>query len=579
MKTRIFPAAMIVLVCTLSCICSAAESNEASCIVKVTSDPTVLPVNINVIRRLILSDSVGGKAINDVLGTSDEPTDETAVWGAVNRVVLEQLAQVVDLSDLTEETTLHEAIEMLANSVEPQLPITVLWKDLRETAFIEPTTQIEITIPRPVSLRMGLKLVLQGACAGPLSGEVDYVLEDGAVKVATVDTMSLDYSCELFDVQDLSSAPPEYPLMGRYGGGPLVDYYRGGIGGPMMGAMDMGGGGMGGAMMGGMGAGGMIGGEHEEGNEKRSGAMMGSGMGGGMMPNMELLRRETQRPAPAESKEILLFQLRVTLKENNQALAAKLMNAVVSNLKDALNKAHRDYSLKFHGQLESAEREIHQAEGNFRQLQEQLRGLSGGRDLRRERISQDIEMHNAELEQERMQLELHRVSERDLSERIARVRDKAQDRVKEDVVTMELEEMIKRQMKDLENAKRSLDFKDDTRQREEEIREKIVRSRIELANQREKLRQSAGGELAFMLQDKIANLSTERNLSQARLAQIEERLVAAKELLAKADDFELLSIKADVARRDLQEVMELRNGLRRRIRMVQPPIVSVIDAE
>lgn len=577
MKAKIFPTILIVSAFLQTCICSAAESNEASCIVKVTSDPTVLPVNINVIRRLILSNSVGGKAIKDVLGTSDEPADDTAVWGAANRAILNQLAQVVDLSILKEETTLHEAIEMLANSVEPQLPITVLWKDLRETAFVEPTTQIEMEIPRPVSLRMGLKLVLQGATSGPLTGEVDYVLEDGAIKVASVDTISFDYSCKLFDIQDLSSATQEYPMMGSYSGsGALVDYYRGGIWGGMMAEMDMGGGGMGGAMMGGMGA---MEGEPEETKEKPSGGMMASGIGLGMMPNMERLRREAERTAPVESKEILLFQLRVILKESNQALAAKLMDAVITNLKDALNKAHSDYSLRFKGQLESAEREMVQAEMNFRDFQERLRSLSEGRDLRRERISEDIEILNSQFAEEGMQLQLHKVSEADMAARIVRAKGEAEARIHEDVVTMELEEMIKRQEQELKNAEKLAESGRSTATDVAEVRDKLSHAKIELANHREKLKQSAGGELAFMLQDKIADLSTERTLAQERLLQLNYRLSTAKELLAKADDFELLSIKADVARRDLQEVMELRNGLRRRIRMVQPPMVSVIDAE
>lgn len=577
MKTRIL-LVIIVLGLGISGICRGEQLHDASCIVKVTSDPAVLPVNINVIRRLILSDSVGGKAIKDVLGTSEEPTDDTAVWGAANRAVLEQLAQVVDLSALKEETTLEEAVEILAHSVEPQLPITVLWKDLRETAFVEPNTQIEMTIPRPVSLRMGLKLVLQGAAAGPLTGEVDYILEDGAVKVASVDTISFDPSCELFDIQDLSSAPPEYPLMGGFGGGgAMASSYRGAIWGGMMADMNMGGGGMG--MGGGGMGGGMMGGEHEEGDEKPPGTAMRSRMiGGGMTPNMEI-RREAPRPAPAKSKEVLLFQLRVILKESNQALAVKLMNVVVANLKDALNKAHSDYSSRFEGQLKSAEMEVHEAELNFINFQANLRELSGGRDLRRERISEDIEMLNAQLVEGRMQIELHRVSEDDLLSRMTRASAEAEERVKEDAVTRELAGMIQRQMMELENAEKLAESGRTPLSDVAEIRDKLSRAKIELADRREKLRQSAGGKLVGMLQDKIAHLSTERNLAQARLAQLEKRLVMSKDLLAKADNFELLSIRADVARRNLQEVMELRNRLRRRVRMVQPPMVSVIDAE
>lgn len=460
MKTRILPAAMIVLVCALPCICSAAESNEASCIVKVTSDPAVLPVNFDIIQTLIISSGVGGKAFKEVVGEAEEAT--------------------------------------------------------------------------------------------------------------------YDIFYEIFNVE---------PLTGGYGGRMGMGGGGMGMGGGFGGAM-MGGGGMGGGMMGGMG-GGMMGGMYEDEHEEEE-YEEGIGPEGvsekrrrpGMMPMPVVPRmsggRRTARPG-LEGQETFLFNLHVTLKD--KPVAEELMKAAVENLRKALEKVHSDYSLRFEGQLKSAEMEVDQAEMHFRELQERLRSLSEGRDLRRERISEDIEILNAQLVEERMQLELHKVSEGYLLGRIASARDKAQERVKEDAVTSELEEMLRRQEQELTNTEQLAASGRSTAADVAEVRDKLSRAKIGLANRREELRQLAGGELAFKLQDKIANLSTERSLAQARLAQLETRLAMSKELFAKADDFELLSIKADVARRNLQEVMELRNGLRRRVRMVQPPMVSVIDAE
>ena len=473
MKARIF-LSLIVLGFGISGICSGEQFYEASCIVKVSSDPAVLPVNFDVIQTLIVSSGVGGKAYKEVVG------------------------------------------------------------------------EVEVE-------------------------------ED-----------TFDFFFEVFNVE---------PLTGGYGG--RMGMMGGGYGGGMMG-----GGGYGGAMMGGgyggamMGGGGMMGSmygeeheeeEHKEGIEhdgieqerrrptvpmsRMPGMPAGRGSTGMILPEV----RRTASPMGIGKEETFLFNLHVTLKD--KPVAEELMKAVVENLRTALEKAHSDYSSRFEGQLKSAEMEVDAAEVNFRDLQERLRGLSGGRDLRRERINQDIEMLNAQLAEERMQLELHEVSENDLGRRMSLVRAEAKERVQEDAVTSELEEMIRRQIQELENAAKLVESGRTDVADVAEVRDKLSRAKIELADRREKLRQSAGGELAFKLQDKIAHLSTEMSLSQARLAQLEKRLVTAKQLLAKADDFELLSIKADVARRDLQEVMELRNGLRRRKRMVQSPIVSVIDAE
>jgi hypothetical protein len=460
MKTRIF-LVLIVLGLGVSGICRGEQLHEASCIVKVTSDPAVLPVNFEIIQTLITSSGVGGKAYKEMVGEPEEAT--------------------------------------------------------------------------------------------------------------------YDIFYEIFNVE---------PLTGGYGGrmgmGGMGMGMGGGFGGDMMGS------GFGRAMMGGGGmAGSMYGGEHEEGEheegeeKKRPGRNIDPRM---MMRDplaMDLRMmipggRSTAR-AMGEPEETFLFNLHVTLKD--KPVAEELMKAAVENLRKALEKVHNDYSSRFEGQLKSAEMEVEQAEVNFRQLQERLRELSGGRDLRRERICEDIEMLNSQVVDEGMQLQLHKVSERDLTERIARARTEAQERVKKDAVTSELEEMIRRQEQELTNAEQLAASGRSTAADIAEVRDKLSRARIELAKQRERLKQSAGGELAFKLQDKIASLSTETSLAQARLAQLENRLAMSKELLAKADDFELLSIKADVARRNLQEVMELCNGLRQRIRMVQPPMVSVIDAE
>jgi hypothetical protein len=208
--------------------------------------------------------------------------DDQQKQDPLNRLVKEKLDSVVDLSALTAETTLQEAIDLL--EIEHKLPISVLWKDLRETAFVEPTTQIEITIPAPVPLQMGLKLILQGASSGPLTGELSYVVENGIVKVGALETIEISfptYTWQVYDITELVSAPA-LGMMGGMGGGM-------GGGGGMMGGMGGGGGmmggmGGGGGMMGG-GGGGMMGGGGGGMMGGGGGGMMGGG-GGGMMGGM-----------------------------------------------------------------------------------------------------------------------------------------------------------------------------------------------------------------------------------------------------------------------------------------------------
>jgi hypothetical protein len=63
---------------------------------------------------------------------------------------------------------------------------------------------------------------------------------------------------------------------------------------------------------------------------------------------------------------------------------------------------------------------------------------------------------------------------------------------------------------------------------------------------------------------------------RAQLAGYQQQLAHAEALLGKADEYELLSLKADVARQSLQETIVWRDRMSRRIRLIQPPEVSVI---
>ena len=60
-------------------------------------------------------------------------------------VINELLDKTVDLSILTEDTTLEEAIGILQDAVSPTLPILVYWRDLSENAFIEKDTVINLS--------------------------------------------------------------------------------------------------------------------------------------------------------------------------------------------------------------------------------------------------------------------------------------------------------------------------------------------------------------------------------------------------------------------------------------------------
>jgi len=132
---------------------------------------------------------------------------------AVNKL----LDQPVNLSALTPETTFEEAINILRDSVQPQLSIAVMWKDITENAFIDKDTPITLSGEGLVSvpLRVGLERVLQAVSAGGMA-ELGYVVQYGIVTIATVDYLPKPFTNIVYDVAELLSPPADYD---EYNGG------------------------------------------------------------------------------------------------------------------------------------------------------------------------------------------------------------------------------------------------------------------------------------------------------------------------------------------------------------------------
>ena len=182
-----------------------------------------------------------------------------------------QLDKTVDLSMLTEDTTFEEAIDLLRNSVVPPLTIIVLWGDLSENAFIEKDTPINMTGEglNNIVLRTALKRLLQAVSSGGFA-ELDYVVEEGVITIATTDSLPTSYRTEIYDVTDLLNPPANWDennsgTNNQSGGG-------GGGGGGF-------GGGGGGSSFGGGGGGGGFGGGG--GGYGGGGSSFGGGGGGG----------------------------------------------------------------------------------------------------------------------------------------------------------------------------------------------------------------------------------------------------------------------------------------------------------
>jgi hypothetical protein len=81
------------------------------------------------------------------------------------------------------------------------------------------------------------------------------------------------------------------------------------------------------------------------------------------------------------------------------------------------------------------------------------------------------------------------------------------------------------------------------------------------------------------LNSALVNCSIKTTQNQAKLESLRQQFKEAHPSLARADAYELLSLKIDIAKQKLQEAILWRDGISRKVCIIQPPMVSVIGGD
>jgi len=123
-------------------------------------------------------------------------------------IVYKQLLEVVDLSALTPDMTFGEAIDVIRNSVEPPLKLFPNWKDLEENAYIDQGTPIDMQGEVGMPLGKALELLLD-LVSGGLT-EIDYLVEDGIITIATQESLPGKTVIRIYDITDLLGVPANF---------------------------------------------------------------------------------------------------------------------------------------------------------------------------------------------------------------------------------------------------------------------------------------------------------------------------------------------------------------------------------
>ena len=259
--------------------------------------------------------------------------------------------------------------------------------------------------------------------------------------------------------------------------------------------------------------------------------------------------------------------------------AEEFMMALIDNLRSALNGTFEQYSAKLNKQVRLAYEEAQLAEEELVRMQAELRDFSVSRDLSRYAILRDI----SSLRQKLQTAIMNRASDETLyeatAERIAEEQARRKKLVEDDPITRELKLILDVHEKRLKDTQKLYESGSASAADLEDVKEKIIRARIELAKRQEEVSNPPGGIVLSSLNNDLVGLSTKMALARQEISSFEEQLREAEELLGKADSYELVSLKTDIARQNLEETLLWRARLGRNIRSIQPPDVTVIGAE
>ncbi len=295
-------------------------------------------------------------------------------------------------------------------------------------------------------------------------------------------------------------------------------------------------------------------------------------------------RRMMSEPLNITNEQMILLRIVVNLEEDDIGFATRpaaeeFMNAAIDNLKTALTRAFDEHRQRLNGRLRLADEEVSRTENELSQMQERLRSIAGSRILDKDSILSNIMDMRNNLQNIEMEQDSDKIIVNAITERIAETQAKLKEQVAKDEVTREMQQIIENQKQQLELTKQLVEKGMAGRENLAEAENKLVRTRIDLAQRREQMSRSAGGDLIESLNRQLADRSIQYAQNRAKIEALNRQLAEAEEWLNKSDDHELLSLRADIAKQNLREALIWRDRISRQMRLIQPPSISVLGGE
>jgi len=109
----------------------------------------------------------------------------------------------VDLRAINDQTTFSEALDILCRSIEPRLPLVILWKDLEINTYIQQDTPVGIGGMTVIPFGYALELILRSAAGnGP---KPVLVVEGGVLTLGSAEILQNKSYNKVYPIKDLTN--------------------------------------------------------------------------------------------------------------------------------------------------------------------------------------------------------------------------------------------------------------------------------------------------------------------------------------------------------------------------------------
>jgi len=267
-----------------------------------------------------------------------------------------------------------------------------------------------------------------------------------------------------------------------------------------------------------------------------------------------------------------VVELYTQLPQDTLTKASAFWRAVSDNLRKGMEQVHDQEIKRIRGQVELAERQKAEALAKLQGKGPAEGGLSEGQlAAKRQELLGGQEAVG-------MDLAVFKARRQAIEQQIAELNKRIDERIGADLLLKDLQQLVEALTKDQNQIRKMVETGRVPASDVTGALERLVKTKLELARQKEATAQSAGGELLTKFSSELSEMSIRSAELEARLVITRDQLGKVDAQLAQARASFPQTIERELAMRSLKQSEERLYDLRQGLANLQPPTVTIIGA-